>query len=158
MKKLLSMLLALCLCAALMAPAMAEDKGVYVLMNIPYADFYAAESDVAVDAVTSATLMKPRAGALAGGSYHVDPEGSDISGVIFPVYVEDASALEKLGGVEVTDESIVEITVTLKGEEQTATYAGKDALFEAPSYSWYSRQRDLSTQSANQGCESEGDH
>jgi len=27
--------------------------------------------------------------------------------------------------------------VTLKGEEQTATYAGKDALFEAPSYSWY---------------------
>ncbi len=137
MKKLLSMLLALCLCAALMVPAMAEDKGVYVLMNIPYADFYAAESDVAVDAVTSATLMKPRAGALAGGSYHVDPEGSDISGVIFPVYVEDASLLANLGGVEITDESSVEITVTLKGEEQTATYAGREALFEAPGYSWY---------------------
>lgn len=137
MKKLLSMLLALCLCAALMVPAMAEDKGAYVLMNIPYAEFYAAESDVAVDAVTSATLMKPRAGALAGGSYHVDPEGSDISGVIFPVYVEDASALASLGGVEITDDSSVEITVTLKGEEQTATYAGRDALFEAPSYSWY---------------------
>ncbi len=137
MKKLLSMLLALCLCAALMVPAMAEDKGAYVLMNIPYADFYAAESDVKVDAVTSATLMKPRAGALAGGSYHEDPEGSDISGVIFPVYVEDASALASLGGVEITDDSSVEITVTLKGEEQTATYAGRDALFEAPSYSWY---------------------
>ena len=137
MKKLLSMLLALCLCAALMVPAMAEDKGAYVLMNIPYADFYAAESDVRVDAVTSATLMKPRAGALAGGSYHEDPEGSDISGVIFPVYVEDASALASLGGVEITDDSSVEITVTLKGEEQTATYAGRDALFEAPSYSWY---------------------
>ena len=137
MKKLLSMLLALCLCAALMVPAMAEDKGAYVLMNIPYADFYAAESDVAVDAVTSSTLMKPRAGALVGGSYHVDPEGSDVSGIIFPVYVEDVSALAKLGGVEITDDSSVEITVTLKGEEQTATYAGKDALFEAPSYSWY---------------------
>ena len=137
MKKLLSLLLALCLCAALMVPAMAEDKGVYVLMNIPYADFYAAESDVAVDAVTSSTLMKPRAGALAGGSYHVDPEGSDISGVIFPVYVEDVSELANLGGVEITDESSVDITVTLKGEDQTATYAGRDALFEAPSYSWY---------------------
>ena len=137
MKKLMSLLLALCLCAALMVPATAEDKGAYVLMNIPYADFYAAESDVAVDAVTSSTLMKPRAGALAGGSYHVDPEGSDISGVIFPVYVEDVSALASLGGVEITDDSSVEITVTLKGEEQTATYAGKDALFEAPSYSWY---------------------
>ncbi|MBR1560733.1 MAG: hypothetical protein IJ646_10890 [Clostridia bacterium] len=137
MKKLLSALLALCLCAALLVPAMAEEKGAYVLMNIPYADFYAAESDVPVDAVTSATLMKPRAGALAGGSYHVDPEGSDISGVVFPVYVEDVSALADLGGVEITDDSSVEITVTLKGEEQTTAYAGKDALFEAPSYSWY---------------------
>ena len=137
MKKLLSMLLVLCLCAALMIPAMAEGKGAYVLMNIPYADFYAAESDVAVDAVTSSTLMKPRAGALVGGSYHADPEGSGISGVIFPVYVEDVSLLESLGGVEITDDSSVEITVTLKGEEQTTTYAGKDALFEAPDYSWY---------------------
>ena len=137
MKKLLSMLLALCVCAALMVPAMAEDKGAYVMMNIPYADFYAAECDVAVDAVTSATLMKPRAGALVGGSYHVDPEGSDISGVIFPVYVEDISALAKLGGVEITNDSSVDITVTLKGEEQTATYTGMDALFEAPDYSWY---------------------
>ena len=137
MKKLLSLLLALCLCAALMVPAMAESEGVYVLMNIPYADFYAAESDVKVDAVTSSTLMKPRADALVGGSYHVDPEGSDISGVIFPVYVENASALANLGGIEITDESSVEITVTLRGEEQTATYAGKDALFEAPDYSWY---------------------
>ena len=27
--------------------------------------------------------------------------------------------------------------MTLRGEEQTATYAGREALFEAPSYSWY---------------------
>lgn len=58
MKKLLSLLLALCLCAALMVPATAEDKGAYVLMNIPYADFYAAESDVTVDAVTSTIFHK----------------------------------------------------------------------------------------------------
>ena len=136
MKKLLIVLLTLCLCAVSMVPAVAESAGIYVLMNIPYADFYANEADVAVDAVTSATLMKPRAGALAGGSYHVDPEGSDISGVIYPVYVEDASMLPALGGVEITDDSSVEITVTLKGEEQTTVYEGKDALFEAPSYSW----------------------
>ena len=137
MKRLLSVLLALCLFAA-MVPAMAEGEGAYVLMNIPYADFYAAEADVIpVDAVSSSTLMKPRAGALAGGSYHVDPEGSDISGVIFPVYVEDASVLPTLGGVEITDDSSVEITVTLKGEDQTTVYEGADALFEAPSYSWY---------------------
>ena len=138
-KKWLSLMMALCLAATVIAiPALAETNGVYVLMNIPYADFYAAEADAApVDAVTSATLMKPRAGALAGGSYHVDSEGSDITGVIYPVYVEDASALETLGGEEITDESRVEITVTLKGEEQTAVYEGRDALFEAPSYSWY---------------------
>jgi hypothetical protein len=38
-----------------------------------------------VDAVTSATLNKPRTGTLAGGSYHVNADGSDISGVIYPV-------------------------------------------------------------------------
>ena len=78
MKKLLSILLALCLCAALMVPAMAEAEGVYVLMNIPYADFYRAEfgKDAAsVDAVTSATKNKPRTGTLAGGSYRYHSDG-----------------------------------------------------------------------------------
>ena len=32
----------------------------YVLMNIPYADFYAAEGDADVDAVSSATKMKTK--------------------------------------------------------------------------------------------------
>ena len=138
MKKFCSLLLALCVLALSAVPAMAENTGVYVLMNIPYAAFYAAEVDVApTDAVTSATLMKPRAGTLAGGSYHVDPQGSDISGIIYPVYVEDASVLPALGGTEITDESSVEITVTLKGEDQTTAYTGADALFEAPDYSWY---------------------
>ena len=33
--------------------------------------------------------------------------------------------------------SSLAVTVTLKGEETTTEYAGSDALFEAPSYSWY---------------------
>ena len=68
MKKTLFAALALCLCALLAWGASAEE-GAYVLMNITYADFYAAEVTDAsgLDAVASATLMKPRAGSLAGG-------------------------------------------------------------------------------------------
>ena len=112
--------LAILLCAfclfGIVAVCHAEQGG-YVLMNIPYAAFYEAEvSDASgIDAVASATLMKPRTMGLAGGSYHVNPDGSDITGVIFPVYVEDFSVLSSLGGTEITDESIVEITVTNKG-------------------------------------------
>ena len=139
LNKLVPVALALMLLAASSAFSNAEKADAYVLMNIPYAAFYSAEvTDAsAIDTVTSATLMKPRTGALAGGSYHVSPEGTDITGVIFPVYVEDASVLTALGGVEITDESSVSITVTNKGTESTTVYEGKNALFEAPSYSWY---------------------
>ncbi len=132
------LLIVMLLPAALAAPA---DPGGgaehYVLMNIPYADFYAAElnSDVTVDAVTSATLNKPRTGTLAGGSYHVNADGSDITGVIYPVRVEDLSVLADC--TEITDESSVDITVTNRGNTTTTTYSGKDALFESPSYSYY---------------------
>ena len=51
--------------------------------------FYAAEvsNDVEVDGVTSATKNKTRTGTLAGGSYHVNSDGTDISGITFPVKV-----------------------------------------------------------------------
>lgn len=139
LNKLIPLALALMVLVAFSAFAKAEETGAYVLMNIPYAEFYAAEvTDAsALDAVTSSTLMKPRTGALAGGSYHVDPAGSDITGVIFPVHVEDRAVLTALGGAEITDESSVSVTVTNKGKETTTVYAGRDALFEAPSYSWY---------------------
>ena len=139
LNKLSTIALALIVLVAFSAFAKAETGDAYVLMNIPYAEFYAAEvtDAAALDAVTSATLMKPRTGALAGGSYHVDPAGTDITGVVFPVYVEDASVLTALGGTAITDESSVSVTVTNKGTESTTVYAGKDALFEAPSYSWY---------------------
>ena len=52
----------------------------YVQMNIPYADFYKAagvDNASEIDAVTSATKNKTRAGNLAAGSYHVNADGSD---------------------------------------------------------------------------------
>ena len=142
MKRFASFLLVALLCTIFALGALAENtavQGGYVLMNIPYDKFYEAEvTEVSgLDAVSSATLMKPRTAGLAGGSYHVDPNGSDISGVIFPVYVEDLSVLAALGGTEITDESSVEITVTNRGQESTTTFTGSEALFEAPSYSWY---------------------
>ena len=112
----------------------AVAKEVYVLMNIPYDKFYAAEGDDDADAVTSATLNKTRS-SLAAGSYHVNSDGSDITGIIYPVKLDDASALEKL--TQVTDSSKVDITVSMKGKETTTTYEGKDALFESPSYAYY---------------------
>ena len=114
-----------------------KKKGcvVYVLMNIPYDKFYEGEGISGVDAVTSATLNKPRTGSLAGGSYHVNSDGSDITGVIYPVLVTDTTVLEGLN--QITDESSVDITVTNRGVTSTTSYSGKDALFEAPSYSYY---------------------
>ena len=112
----------------------AVAKEVYVLMNIPYDKFYAAEGDDDADAVTSATLNKTRS-SLAAGSYHVNSDGSDITGIVYPVKLDDASALEKL--TQVTDSSKVDITVSMKGKETTTTYEGKDALFESPSYAYY---------------------
>ena len=109
----------------------------YVLMNIPYDDFYAAElnNDVAVDGVTSATLNKTRTQRMAAGSYHVNADGSDISGIIFPVKVPKGVRLD--GYTQITDDSEVEITVTNRGTTTPTTYTGKDALFESASYSYY---------------------
>ena len=111
----------------------------YVLMNIPYNAFYAAEkgdSDTAaqVDAVSSATKSKPLS-SLAANSYHNNSDGSDISGITYPVYVPDLSALR--GCKQVKDSDILTITVTLRGQVQTTTYTGKDTLFGAPDYSYY---------------------
>ncbi len=109
----------------------------YVLMNIPYNEFYKAElseNAPAVDAVSSATKNKTRIGTLAGGSYHVNPDGTDITGVTYPVRVKtsDLSGLKK-----VTDSDSVSITVNKKGKDETSTYTGKEALFESASYSYY---------------------
>lgn len=110
------------------------QKEVYVLMNIPYADFYKADGVTGADAVSSATKQKTRE-TLVAGSYHVNSDGSDITGVTFPVKISDASSLEKY--TQITDESKVDITTQSKAGETTTTYTGKDALFESASYSYY---------------------
>lgn len=93
----------------------------YVLMNIPYADFYATEisnkqNAEQVDAVTSATKQKPANSNLVSGSYHKD-DNSEITGVTFPVRVSKSTDLTKL------------TTVTKADSE--------DALFAGASYAYY---------------------
>ena len=114
-----------------------KEQDIYVLMNIPYADFYKAElnnNDVKVDATTSATKAKTRS-ALANGSYHADNSGEHISGITYPVKIKAGTDLSKL--TKITDNSKVSITVNMKGKETTTEYEGKDALFESADYSYY---------------------
>lgn len=122
------------------ATAETKQGEAYVLMNIPYDDFYKAElknNDVKVDAFTSATKNKSRtAGMMNGNSaYHVNPDGSDVTGVTFPVKVSDLSVLKDQK--QVTDSDSVTITVTNRGQTSSNTYTGKDALIENASYAYY---------------------
>ncbi len=91
----------------------ADGDKVYGTMNIPYADFYAAElkNSVPVDAVSSATQNKWKgnstgkmgddgkwqSGGLAAGTFNEEGEngGGKILGVIYPVEIAKAD-LEKL--------------------------------------------------------------
>lgn len=114
-------------------------KSQYVLMNIPYDEFYKADlnnNSVAVDATTSATKQKTR-NTLAAGSYHADAEGEHINGVTFPVKVTDDFYDNNNGYTQITDDSKVDITTNIKGKVSTTTYEGKKALFESADYSYY---------------------
>ncbi len=112
-----------------------SSRYTYVLMNIPYDEFYKAEitNEKSVDAVTSATKSKPRS-TLVAGSYHVNEDGSDISGVIYPVRVKNS---DLSGLTKITDSDSKTITVNMRGQETTTEYKGKDALFESASHSYY---------------------
>ena len=113
-----------------------KEQDIYVLMNIPYADFYKAElnNTVKVDATTSATKTKTKS-TLANGSYHADNTGEHISGITYPVKIKAGTDLSNL--TKITDASKVSITVNMKGKEITTEYKGKDALFESADYSYY---------------------
>lgn len=114
-------------------------KSQYVLMNIPYDEFYKADlknNSVAVDATTSATKQKTR-NTLAAGSYHADSEGEHINGVTFPVKVSDDFYDNNKDYTQITDDSKVDITTNIKGKVSTITYEGKKALFESADYSYY---------------------
>ena len=115
-----------------------ETKETYVLMNIPYAAFYKAETtnnDVEVDAFTSATLNKTRTTGLSGGSYHANEDGSKIDGITYAVKVDSSVDLTKYKEVKDTDK--VEITVTNRGKTSTTTLEGKDTLFQNETYAYY---------------------
>ena len=110
----------------------------YVLMNIPYDQFYKNElsnNDIGVDVFTSATKAKTRTGSLVAGSYHVNSDGSDITGITYPVKVSANTDLSQYK--EITDNDSIDITTTNRGTTKTETYKGKDALFENASYSYY---------------------
>lgn len=114
-------------------------KSQYVLMNIPYDEFYKADlnnNSVKVDATTSATKQKTR-NTLAAGSYHADAEGEHINGVTFPVKVSDDFYDNNNGYTQIKDDSKVDITTNMKGRVSTTTYEGKKALFESADYSYY---------------------
>lgn len=109
----------------------------YVWMSIPYADFYASETGkntTAVDVFSSATKSKPLS-TLAAGSYHKNADGSDISGIVFPVKLADLSVLE--GNQYVTDDTSITITTSMRGQITETTYTGKDALFQSSDYAYY---------------------
>ena len=110
------------------------SKETYVLMNIPYSEFYAADQVAGADSVSSATKAKTRS-TLVAGSYHVNSDGTDITGITYPVKISDASVLKNY--TQITDDSKLSITVNMKGKETTTEYNGKDALFESASYSYY---------------------
>lgn len=65
----------------------------------------------------------------------MNADGSDITGITFPVKVTEGMDLSKY--TKVTDEDSVEITVTNRGQTSNTTYTGKDALYENASYAYY---------------------
>ena len=97
----------------------------YVLMNIPYSDFYENELEnndsSNVDVVSSATMKKPLDKSWTAGTYHTKADGSEISGVTYPVKI-DEKALADL----------------IKADSEDALYSNADyaycVLDKTPSY------------------------
>jgi hypothetical protein len=129
-------------------------------MNIPYDEFYGAESvslnsedkvNMNYDAVSSATNKVGNYG-KSGGAYHsgttaqiVDgtvtavggDNGASNKGVIWPVKVSDVSALAALGGTAVTADSAVTVATLGRGQTTSTDLTGYQTLTEAADYSYY---------------------
>lgn len=135
MKKTVVLLFAALMC---LASVVSADEAVYVLMNIPYADFYGAEN--AVDVITSATLKgKARNTNVIGASYHQSEEAVTTEGIAGAIYPVKASAadLAALGGTEITDDAVLSYTFSAKGKDTEVNLTGADVLIESPNYSYY---------------------
>ncbi len=134
----------------------AEAEDVYVLMNIPYSEFYNAvgvsDSGRDYDAITSATNKVGNYG-KAGGGYHgavptaqSDGEGNytavggengaKVEGVIWPVKTT-AADLTALGGTMVADSSSKVIATLGRGQTSATTVVSYQTLMEEDSYSYY---------------------
>ena len=118
-----------------------EDNGAYVLMNIPYAQFYAAEGVSGVDAVSTATVKTYNQN-MAGGSYHEgnaadteEAKSSVILGVTYPVYVSDVSVLEGLKEIKSDDTGTITVA-SGKSAVTTKDVEGADLLFAAGDYAY----------------------
>lgn len=163
MKKTKSILASALACAALLSNAVgtgvtafADEKTFsgYVLMNIPYSEFYAAENAKIgdVDAISSATNKVGNYG-KAGGSYHSavtaktaedgtvsavgGENGAKVQGVTWAVKVDSLDKIKALGGKEITDSAQVTTATFAKGKTTSNTLNGYQTLTEAPSYSYY---------------------
>ena len=116
-----------------------EEYSGYVLMNIPYAEFYKNEIS-SVDAITSATLRgKARNMNVNGASYHQSEEAvttEGIRGTTYPVKVS-LEDLAKLGGTQVTDADSISYEMNVRGQMTTFTLEGAGVLQESPDYSYY---------------------
>ena len=93
--------------ASISVPFTIQSSTVYVLMNIPYGEFYANElenNEVEVDAVSSATAnttYKASDKLYSAGSYHYDL--TQINGVTYPVKAK-AEDLKDFTAVESSDD------------------------------------------------------
>ena len=153
-KRLLSLLLTLALVLGSFSVSAfaAEDETVYALMNIPYAAFYGAEgAAINIDAISSATNKTGNYG-KAGGTFHSETtasvaedgtvtavggaNGSEIQGAIWPVKIS-RSALENLGGEEITAETKVTTATNGKGQTSSQELVSYEALTEAKAYSYF---------------------
>ena len=116
-------------------------ESAFVLMNIPYAEFYAGEGVADVDAVSSSTV-KTFNQTMAGGSYHDkliatedEVKNSSILGVTYPVYVADRTVLADCKEIKADDTA--EITVASgKSETTTKEVTGADLLFASGDYAY----------------------
>lgn len=122
-------------------PAEPETTSAYVLMNIPYDEFYEAEGISGVDVATTATV-KTYNQSMAAGSYHegyaaADPiSDAKILGITYPVYVEDMAVLADL--TKVTDEDTATISVAAgKSSLTEKEVSGVDLLFASGDYAYY---------------------
>lgn len=120
-----------------------QTQEIYVLMNIPYSEFYSLVGAGSVD-VTSAATTKVRINDRAAGSYNGGgsvqsddtSKGVQSKGVQFPVKVS-AALLEDSKYTEVTDSTSYDISYIAHGKSASETVTGKDAMIQADDYAYY---------------------